>query len=272
MEKYFTEVMSTTRAVFLLVIAVVGLTIAPLASAAVVSTLGTGEESGEAESNATVSTFMHASAADAENTVESELFAVKYANADNESRAALVQERTDELEAELDALEAEREALREQKDELSKGQYRARMTKLTVDITALERSIERTKPRAKETGVGQHRLDTLGKNVSELAGPEVARAANGIPGFERAPGQGPMGDDRGPGSDRGIGPPADGSADQTDAGNGSNGKGNSGPPDDPGTGADDGGNGTGNGDGGGSDSNTGDGSDDDGSSPGTDTE
>ncbi|WP_246998546.1 hypothetical protein [Halosolutus gelatinilyticus] len=222
--------MSTMRAGVLLVIAVVGLTIAPLASGAAVSAFGTEEDSGEAESNATVATFMYVSAADAENTIESELFAVKYENADNESRQALVQERTEDLEAELATLEAEREDLRGQKDDLSNGRYRSRMTKLTVGIAALERSIDRTKPRAEETGVGRARLVTLEKNVSELSGPDIAAVANGIPGFDRTPG-------RGPPADRDLGPPSNEDADQSiDVERGSNAKGDNGPPAVPGNG------------------------------------
>lgn len=195
--------MSSRRAVALLVLAtVVGLTIAPLASGAVVGAITQEESSDETEANTTVSTFMQASAADAQNAVDEGMFDAKYENADNESRAEIVTERTDELEDRLATLEAEREALREQRDEISHGQYQSRMARLTVEIAGLERAIEQTRPRAAEVGVGEKRLEMLKQNASELSGPEIAEMARGIPGHDRVPGQGPP-DDRetGPGND-----------------------------------------------------------------------
>lgn len=197
--------MTTTRSVALIAaLAVVGLTIAPLASGAVASAF-TAAETGQSETettNASVGTLMQASAADTSNTVESGMFEAAYENADNDSREAVVRDRTAELEERLATLEAERDALAEQRGNLSRGEYRSRMAKLTVEIASLERSIERTEHRAAEVGVGESRLAALRenaaairRNASERAGPGTATVARGLTG------------DDSPGA--GAGPPAD---------------------------------------------------------------
>lgn len=207
----------TTRSVAVLVlVAVVGLAIAPFASGAVV-TAPAADDGTESEPNASVSTFMQASTADAENTIDAEMFAAKYNGSDNESRETLVLERTGELDERVERLEAEREALREQQDDLHPGEYRARMTQLTVEIRALEREIDRTERRANETGVDTDRLDELRDNAANLSGPEVAEIARGLAGVDEPPGRGPP--DGTPGN--GNGPPG--------AENGTPGNGN-GPP------------------------------------------
>lgn len=217
--------MSTSRSVALLVlVAVVGLTVAPLASGAVVDALAddvdaltddtdSGDNSNdETASEVDVSTFMQSSAADAERSVESGMHDSKYEAADDETRADLVVERTDDLEERLAALEAERDELREQEGDLHQGEYRARMTRLAVEIQSLEREIDRTEQRAAETGVDDERLDELRENASELSGPEVAEIARGLGGPDGTPGGGP--------------PDHAGADDQTDDGDGGQGNGN----------------------------------------------
>ena len=195
----------TTRSVALVVlVAVFGLTVAPLASGAVVTAFAADDGEVESETNASVSTYMHASAADAENTVDAELFAKRYNASDNETRSAIVLERTDELVERLETLEAEREALRERKDELHRGEYQARMAQFTVEIRALEREIDRTERRANETGVDTERLDRLRDDAANLSGPEVAEIARNLGGVADPPGQGP------PDEKPGNGPHADG--------------------------------------------------------------
>ncbi|WP_436347294.1 hypothetical protein [Natronorubrum sp. FCH18a] len=254
--------MSTSRSVaFLVLVAIVGLTVAPIASGAVVGTLtgdsnDEGESSDEIESTMDVSTFMQSTATDTERSVESGMHDSRYNAADNESRADLVLERTDELEDRLETLEAERDELRESKadDDLHPGEYRARMTRLTVEIQSLERSIDRTEQRANETDVDDERLDDLRENAASLSGPEVAEIARGLGGPDGTPGGGPP-DHAGPSNqtddgDRGQGnanPPGQaGSGNQTD--NGNSGQGNANPPGqaDPGNQTDDGDRGQGN--------------------------
>ncbi|WP_193788004.1 hypothetical protein [Natronorubrum sulfidifaciens] len=205
--------MTTTRSVALLVlVATIGLTVAPIASGAVVGAL-TDEttadtDTTESESTTSVSMFMQSSAADTENTVEDGMFEAKYDAADNESRTDLVHDRTTTLEQRLEALEAERDQLREREDDLSRGEYQARMTRLTVEIDSLERSAGHVEKRANGADV-EDRLATLRENASELRGPDVAEIARGLGGGNGAPGGGPA-DDAGPPTESpGTGPNAD---------------------------------------------------------------
>lgn len=226
--------MTTTRmAAVLVVVAVAGLAVAPALGGAAAVPTQDGDEgdvsaSNESESNATVSAVMQANAAEAEHAVESGMFDAAFETADNESRAALVADHTDDLEADLEALREERETLRERADELSPSVYQARMTRLAVEISSLERAIDRTEPKANATGVGRERLETLRENATELAGPDVAAAARGVPGFGEHPGAGP-GPAAGPGAN---GPQADErtAGDGTPPGQGDSPAGNETPP------------------------------------------
>jgi len=138
--------MRRTRSVALLVtLTVVGLTVALLASGAVANTFAAADAGGSQSdsTNASVGTVMQASAADTANGVESGMFDAAYERADNESRAAVVSERTDALETKVTALENERVALESRRGELSTGAYRSQMARLTVQI-AFPRADDRT--------------------------------------------------------------------------------------------------------------------------------
>lgn len=188
--------MPATRSVALLVavtvVAVAGLTLAPVASGALGSTIG---DDADAESNdnetASVGAVMQANAADAESSVDAGMFDAKYDDADNETRGDLVVDRTDDLEERIAELEAERENLSERSDELHPGHYQAAMSQYAVQIQALEREIDRTEHRANETGVDVDRLAELRTSAADLAGHEVAEIARGIAGVGDSPGQGP---------------------------------------------------------------------------------
>lgn len=205
--------MTATRFVALLVLVAVGLTVAPIASGAVVGVFGDdpADVDDGSETETTVSTFMQSSAADAEHTVDAGMFDAQYDRADNDTRTDMVLDKTDGLEDQLETLEAEREELRDQ--ELDRGEYQARMTQFTVEIRALERDIDRTERRANETGVDADRLAQLRTDAADLSGPEVAATARGLAGISDTPGAGPPDDgDRGPHSDSGqdaTGPPDD---------------------------------------------------------------
>ncbi|ELZ15208.1 hypothetical protein C477_18520 [Haloterrigena salina JCM 13891] len=214
----------TSRSVALFaLVALLGLTIAPIASGAVITTFAADENGAESNSTASVSTHMQSSAADTENTVDAELFSKQYEAAGNESREALVLDRTDDLGERLETLEAEREELRERQDELDRGAYRARMAKFTVEIRSLEREIERTRQRANETGADTDRLDELGTGAANLSDQEVAETVRQLGGPDNVPGRGPPEDRPGNGQsdDRpGNGPPADRDAETPDNGQG----------------------------------------------------
>ena len=201
--------MTPTRSVALIAaLTVLGLTVAPLASAAIVSPL-TGAQTGQsgqtaqtaqsetATTNASVGTLMQASAADTKNTVETGMFEAAYEAADNESREEIVSERTTTLEEQLARIKSERAELQEQRKTLSNGAYRSRMAAITVEIASLERSIERTERRAAEIGVDESRLADLREsaaairqNASAQAGVDIATIARGLSGSDGPPGSG----------------------------------------------------------------------------------
>jgi len=157
--------MRRTRSVALLVtLTVVGLTVALLASGAVANTFAAADAGGSQSdsTNASVGTVMQASAADTANGVESGMFDAAYERADNESRAAVVSERTDALETKVTALENERVALESRRGELSTGAYRSQMARLTVQIAASsgrsnERSPVPTRPAS--AGIGSRNYE-----------------------------------------------------------------------------------------------------------------
>lgn len=214
--------MTTTRAIVALaIIAAVGLAFIPATGGAVAGPFADAETESEAsETNATVSTFMQSSAADVEQSVDAEMFAIGYERADDEQRAELVADRTDDLEERLERLEAERDELQQLANSSSdlSGEHQARMARLVVEIDAFDHEIERTKQRAAATGVDDQRLERLQENASDLEGPEIADAARGL-GVDRGPGAG----ERGPPDERGSDetPPGQGS-DETPPGQGDN--------------------------------------------------
>ncbi|WP_276252642.1 hypothetical protein [Halomontanus rarus] len=207
--------MTAIRAsIFVVLLVVGGLAIAPVASTAFVGELiDDSSESAELDESTTtnettgadVSTFMQASAADADETVDAEMFIVAFENGDNETRTELVSERTTQLEAKLERLEADREELDEQEDELNPAARKAKLATLAVRISSLERAINETQPRAAEAGVDTAALEKLRTNASTLSGPDVAEIARNISGVEppRGPPEDVPGNDAGPGSNAG---------------------------------------------------------------------
>lgn len=180
--------MNSARSVPLLVaILLVGLAVSPVASGTFASAGvdDASNEQREADVERGVTAFMQSSAADTATTVESEMFEARYEAADDETRERLVDERVDELAARYETLERERELLRDRGDELSTPQYQARMTRLTVEIAALERSIAQTKPVAADNEVGVDRLESLESDVAALGGEQIAAVATEVVGFER---------------------------------------------------------------------------------------
>ncbi|MCU4972513.1 hypothetical protein OB955_07150 [Halobacteria archaeon AArc-m2/3/4] len=206
--------MTATRASIIVVLLIVGgLAIAPVASTAfvgdLIDTTDGAIESEEPSANETtgtdVSTFMQASAADADETVDTAMFVAAYERGDNETRAEIVNERTTQLEAKLERLEAEREELEERENELNPAARNAKMASLAVRISSLERAINDTEPRAAAVGVDTTTLEELRANAQNLSGPEVAAVARNVSGIEppRGPPEGVPG--AGVGSEHGAG-------------------------------------------------------------------
>ncbi|WP_049928795.1 hypothetical protein [Halopiger goleimassiliensis] len=181
---------ATRMAALLVVIAALGVTVVPAAAgAATVTNESTGSAS-ESAPQANVSTLMQANAAAAEHSVESGLFDAAYENAPNESRADLVAERTEDIEAKLESLRNERAELLEEGNRSALRRH-VGVTRLTVELRALERSIDRIEQRANETGADADRLEALRTNARDLVGPEVAETARQLPGFGDRSGGGP---------------------------------------------------------------------------------
>lgn len=214
--------MTTTRLAIVFVVLVVGaLAVAPGASAAIVgglvdSTAESGDSEAETANDTTsmgaeVSTFMQASAADTDESVDARMFISAYENGDDETRERVVTDRTTHLEAKLTELEAEHDDLVDRKDSMNPAAYNAQLTRLVVQLDSLERAIDDTEPRAAEVGVDTEALEELRSNASNLSGPEVAAVATNIAGIDRPRGPPQAVSDRGNDS----GPPGFGVGPQT---------------------------------------------------------
>lgn len=152
---------------------------------------------------ASVSGFMQTSAANAEGEVDDGVFRASFANASNETKRALVAQRTDVLEQRLERLRTQRNALLNGSDNLTVAEQ-AKAARLTTEMNNLKQAINTTDDAASEVGVNASRLERLRTEANELDGPEVAELARGLAG------QG----DRGPPEERG--PPEDRGPDQPD--------------------------------------------------------
>lgn len=175
--------MTASRTVVLVVlVAVTGMTIAPIAGAAVDGFASTDDESSSMGAN--VSAFMQSSDAATDSSVESSLFENSYDHSNADRQHVVVENRIDQLEERYEALEAEKAALGEERGNLSETAYEARMTSLTVQLASLDRAIDGAEHRANETGVDTDRLAELRANASELSGPEVAEIASELAGVD----------------------------------------------------------------------------------------
>jgi len=216
----------TTRTVVALVAAVVLLgTVAPAValpvlespSATTDAAVQTNDTTNEnASLGASVSGFMQTSAASAEGEVDDGVFRASFANASNETKRAMVTQRTAVLEQRLERLRAQRNALLNGSDTLTVAE-RAKAARLTTEIGELKQAINTTDDAAAEVGVNATRLDRLRTEANELDGPQVAELARGLAG------QGDRGPpaDRGPPEDRGPDRPEDDDANETDDDGGS---------------------------------------------------
>lgn len=146
-------------------------------------------ESNNSESNlgASISAFMQASTAEAEGDVENGMFEARFESASNESQEKLVQSRTGTLQERLDALRDQRAALLNSSDELSIAE-RAKASRLTAQVEALQTAIDTASEAAKEVGADGTTLNHLRENASTLSGPEVAALATGLVTNDGRPG------------------------------------------------------------------------------------
>ncbi len=180
------------------------------------------DEDDQAQENASmgaeISSFMQASAKDAESDVDDGMFGAAMANAaGNETKQEeLLTEREARLEERhqrLDALRASIDA-----DEHPAVANQAKATGVSVGAANLERSVNGTQQAAEAAGLDTENLETLRTNASELAGPDIAELARGLVGTPHDDGDHP-----------GAGAPG-----LDDSDDGFPGQGDGGPPDDDG--------------------------------------
>jgi hypothetical protein len=179
-----------------------------------------------------ISSFMSASAADAESDVESGMFRSKWERSDEGQRSRLVRQRVGVLSARIDELSAEREELLAAENLTSRE--RARAAWLAAQSAALEQSVDQMDEAADSANVSVDRsaLEELRQNARNLTGGEVADIATGLADEDERGERGPP-EDAGPPDDAGPsdgderGPPADAGGGDDDR---SDDSGNDGPP------------------------------------------
>lgn len=134
----------------------------------------------------------------------------------NSSKAAVVVEEADRIEAKLDELEARRENVTEayENGELTKAQYQAKLASIAAASEALERLANTTSAAAaelpeealRERGANVSEVRALADRASELGGGEVAEAARNIAGEGAGEGLDDEDDRPGKSGDRGDAP------------------------------------------------------------------
>lgn len=160
--------------------------------------------------------------AEVDAAMEERTFEQRLRRADtNASKAAVVADRLNRSRERLDALEERKETLQQarQNGSISRGEYRARMTRVVAEIRSVEQALNGTAATTRRLpdaalrakGVNATELDRLRTRASNMTGPEVAAIARGIagPGVGASAGSPPeRAGERGPPDDREArGPP-----------------------------------------------------------------
>lgn len=176
-----------------------------------------------------ISSFMQASAADADQSADRGMWQVRVNESAN--RTAEVSARARTLEERLQRLRDRSQRLTAQyeNDTLPAIAYTARASAIRAQMANLRASVDETDRVAASVGVNDSRLTRLRRQANNMSGPEVAAFARRITDAPRGP---PAGMPGGPPADRGPGVPgADGTArggmgPGNDPGNGMPGRGN----------------------------------------------
>lgn len=190
-----------------------------------------------------VTSFMQASAASANSSVEAGVWQASVNGSAQPERA--VKARARALEDRLDRLQnrsATLDAVHERGGPAGVA-YTARASAVRAQLDSLRTAIDDVNETANAAGVNATRLDGLRDRAANLTGPEVAALARNITDVGRGPppGAGPPEDGtRGPPDSGTSGPPGEGPPDSsgnaTESGGGADNPGNGGPPDDGGDG------------------------------------
>ena len=237
------------------VLAAVGMVVvAPVAAFAPAGPVPQAGDNGTAEDTANnrtgngsfgtqVTSFMQASAASANSSVESGVWQASVNGSAQPERA--VRARARALEDRLDRLQnrsATLDAVHEREGPTGVA-YTARASAVRAQLDSLRTAIDEVNETAKAAGVNTTRLDGLRDRAANLTGPEVAALARNITDVGRGPppDAGPPEDGtRGPPDSGASGPPGEGPPDSsgnaTESGGGTDNPGNGGPPDNGGDG------------------------------------
>lgn len=182
--------------------------IAPASDGAAVAQ--TNETNDTATSNVSfgtrISSFMQASTAETDSSVDAGMWAAEYNRSDDRQRPAVVQSRIGQLERRGERLRDRMARLQAKYENgtVPRVAYRAQASRLTAELNALGESINETDERARAVGVNASQLDRLRTETRNLSGQEVAAVARDL-GVGRPDHAGPP-EDRGPGD---AGPPED---------------------------------------------------------------
>jgi len=134
--------------------------------------------------------------AEIDGEVSDRTFGIKIANAQSdEAKADILGDRLDEIAERLDEHEAELEELAEARDngEISEGEYRSEIAKVTAENANTERAAEQAGETAgelpgnmseelEERGIDVESIQELQEQANELGGPETAELAQSIAG------------------------------------------------------------------------------------------
>ena len=159
-------------------------------------------------------------------TVSERAFGLQVAQAEtDEERAAIISERFVELRGAVDEHEAELEELRDARDrgEITEGQFRAGVARMTAESANTERGIAQANAsasgmpveRLEERGINVSAIKELRANASQLTGPETAEIARSIAGNVSG---NPFDGDREPGPPEWAGPGNESAQNDTDDG------------------------------------------------------
>jgi len=169
---------------------------------------GTANES-SASLGAQISSFMQASSAEANGSVDDGMWVASFNSTNESDRERVVNGRVASIERRLDRLQDRLEALENARENgtIPEVAYVAQASRLNEQIDALTDSINETDEAARRVGVNDTRLDRLRTEASNMTGHEIARLARNLSVVGPPAGAGPP-DDAGPDGNE-TGPPED---------------------------------------------------------------
>lgn len=175
--------MNTLRLFTVLSITVVVLAVAPFAGSVFAADAVDEPDEAEAVSeNASMGTqvgsFMQSSSTNAERSIEDEMFAAAFENADDQ--AVVLEQREQTLDERVEAIEQRQGEFDD--DHSSDVRQSIEMSGIASELHHLERDVETSRSLANETDHSLDRFNQLERDTMELRSSAVAGAAANIPG------------------------------------------------------------------------------------------